>query len=93
MQPYRIDFNRAEGWSKYKNLKHQRKRGWWKDYGMHELARKMVALGLPDAPVETFDETGMKCLIFKSLHRMAEKDVYENDSGMGFCKHNNYWDK
>jgi hypothetical protein len=92
-EPYRIDFHRQEGWSRYKGLKHVPTKGWWKDYGMHGLARKMVALGLPDGPVETFDNTGMKCLMFKSLYWMAEHSITETDKGgIQYNKYSTYWE-
>lgn len=93
LEPHRIDSNAAEGWSQYRRLKYRRNVGWWKDHGLHELARKMVALGIPDAPVALYirhkGSTEFKhCLNYKSLYWIASTDVSDNDAkGTYYYKH------
>ena len=87
--PYEIISNMREGWSQYKKLKYVRRVGWWKDAGLHKLARNMVALGLKDAPVLVHKVQSQWPTRYASLYWMAAHDITETDrKGIFYYRHN-----
>lgn len=88
-EPYEIYVSLREGWSRYKGLKYVRNRGWWKDSGLHQLCRNMVALGLKDAPIVTKHDHHQWPGSCASLYWMAAHDITETDKrGIFYYRHN-----
>lgn len=87
-EPYEIYVSLREGWSQYKKLKYVRQKGWWKDSGLHQLCRNMVALGLKDAPIVTKHDHHQWPGRCASLYWMAAHDITETDRrGIFYHRH------
>jgi hypothetical protein len=44
----------------------------------NDLARKLLADGLPDAPMHVYTEGLKGCLVWRSFHKAAERTIEEN---------------